>query len=132
MDHDLKQDLAPTRAKGRQPTGSLSQEAAWADKLEWQTNDYDLSRIVQAVIARLDSTFREEYGVRLDQLADGSELLASASQSATWYKQTDKRYRNVGIYSHLHNALDNLLRKRALRLVDQRHRRKQSHENRGS
>ena len=124
MDHDLKQNLAPTRAKGRQPTRSLSEEAAWADKLEWQTNDYDLNRIVQAVIARLDSTFREEYGVRLDQLAERMELLASALQSAAWYKQADKRYRDVGIYSHLLNGLDNLLRKRALRLVDQRHSRK--------
>jgi hypothetical protein len=120
MDHDLKQNLAPTRAKGRQPTRNLSEEVAWADKLEWRTNDYDVNRIVQAVIARLDATFREEYGVRLDQLADGSELLASASQSVAWYKQADKRYRSRGIYSHLHNGLDNLLRKRALRLVDQR------------
>jgi len=84
MDHDLKQQLAPTRAKGRPPSRSLSEEAAWADKLEWQTNEHDLNRIVQAVILRLDSAFREEYGARLDQLADGSELLASASQSAAW------------------------------------------------
>lgn len=120
MDHDLKQKLAPTRAKGRQPTPSLSEEAAWANSLEWQTNDYDLSRVVQAVTARLDSTFREEYGIRLDQLAEDSELLASASQSAAWYKQADKRYRHIGIYSHLLNGLLNLLRKRALRLVEQR------------
>jgi hypothetical protein len=120
MDHDLKQYLAPTRAKGRPPALSLSDEAAWADKLEWQTNEHDLNRIVQAVIARLDSTFREEYGVRLDQLAHGSELLESTSQSAAWYKQADKRYRHHGIYSHLHAGLDNLLRKRARRLVAQR------------
>jgi hypothetical protein len=120
MDHDLKQSLAPTRSKGRPPVLSLRDEAAWADTLDWQTNEHDLNRIVQAVIVRLDSTFREEYGVRLEQLADGSELLASASQSAAWYKQADKRYRNLGIYSHLHAGLDNLLRKRARCLVDQR------------
>jgi hypothetical protein len=120
MDHDLKQNLAPTRAKGRPRALSLRDEAAWADNLEWQTNEHDLNRIVQAVIARLDSTLREEYGVRLDQLADGSELLASASEAAAWYKQADKRYRNLGIYSYLHAGLDNLLRKRARRLVDQR------------
>jgi hypothetical protein len=120
MDHDLKQNLAPTRAKSRPPALSLRGETAWADNLEWQTNEHDLNRIVQAVITRLDSTLREEYGVRLGQLADGSELLASASEAAAWYKQADKRYRHLGIYSHLHADLDNLLRKRARRLVDQR------------
>jgi hypothetical protein len=120
MDRDLKQKLAPTRAKGRSAALSVSEAAAWADKLDWQTNEHDLHRIVQAVIARLDSTFREEYGVRLDQLADASELLVSALQSAAWYKQAAQRYRHLSIYSHMHSGLDQLLRKRACRIVDQR------------
>jgi hypothetical protein len=120
MDSELKQKLAPTRAKGRATTMDLNEAAAWADTLEWRTNDQDLNRLIRAVVARLDSTFRDEYGIRLDQISEISELMISASQSAAWYKQADERYRHVGIYSHLHSGLDHLLRKRARRVVEQR------------
>jgi hypothetical protein len=80
----------------------------------------DLDRIIRAVIARLDSTFRADYGVRLEQVADTSEFWTSALQSAEWYRHADKRYRHVGIYSHLYSGLEGLLRKRARRIVNKR------------
>ncbi len=98
----------------------MKEEAAWAETLEWRTHEQDLDQIIRAVIARLDATFREEYGVRVDQVSDAAELRTSAVQSAAWYKHADERYRRVGIYTHIHSGLEQLLRKRALRLVDQR------------
>lgn len=120
MDEQLKQSLAPNRAKGRAPVREQREEAAWAETLEWQTREQDLNHIIRLVIARLDYTFRQDHGVRLDQIASTSELWASASQSAEWFKRADTRYRFVGIYSHLHRGLDGLLRKRARRVVDER------------
>jgi hypothetical protein len=98
----------------------MTEAAAWAETLEWRTNERDLDQIIRAVIARLDCMFREEYGVRVDQVSDAAELWTSAAQSAAWYKQADERYRHLGIYSHLHSGLEQLLGKRARRLVGQR------------
>ncbi len=96
------------------------EEEAWAATLQWRTHDQDLRQVVRAIIARLDSMFREEYGVRLDQIATPSELWTSALESAEWYKHADACYRGVSIYSHVRSGLDGLLRKRARRLVDER------------
>ena len=38
------------------------EEEAWAATLQWRTNDQDLRQVIRAIIARLDSVFREEYG----------------------------------------------------------------------
>jgi hypothetical protein len=123
MDRDVKQKLAPVRAKGRPATTDRKEEEAWAETCDWRNSEQDLTRIIRRIIARLDSTYREEYGVRLDQIAEDAELLMSSSQSADWYRHAEPRYRQAGIYSHLYSGLDNLLRKRAHRLVDQRRKR---------
>lgn len=120
MDSDLKRKLAPRRAKSQPLVVDMTEAAAWAETLEWRTNERDLDQIIRAVIARLDCMFREEYGVRVDQVSDAAELWTSAAQSAAWYKQADERYRHLGIYSHLHSGLEQLLGKRARRLVGQR------------
>ena len=106
----------------------MEEAAAWAETLEWRTHEQDLDQIIRAVIARLDATFREEYGVRVDQVCDTAELWTSAGQSAAWYKQADERYRQVGIYSHIHSGLEQLLRKRVRRVVDQRRTRGATHD----
>jgi hypothetical protein len=120
MDEDLIQRLVPTRAKGRPSATDRKGEEAWAEASDWRNNQQHLNLILRSVIARLDSTYRREYGVRLDQISESAELIMSALQSADWYKHADARYRDVGIYSHVYSGLDSLLGKRARRRVHQR------------
>jgi len=97
------------------------EDAAWADTLDWKTNDYDFHRLLQCLCDRLDLHYREEFGLRLDQLADREELDADARLAATWYRDADRRYRTGGIYDYLYSGLDRLARKRASRLFGIRH-----------
>jgi hypothetical protein len=120
MDHELTQKLAPRKHTRLRNPGDFNAEAVWAEQLEWQTNDYDFGRLLRSLLDRLDVSYREEFGVRVDQLADHEEMLAAARLAALWYKQAVERYRSVGIYSYMHSDLDCLLRKKALRLLDRR------------
>jgi hypothetical protein len=114
----LTQKLAPRKHTRLRNLRDFKDEAAWAERLDWQTNDYDFARMLRSLLDRLELSYREEFGVRVDQLADQEEMLASARLAASWYQQAAERYRTVLIYTYLHSDLDRLLRKRARRLLD--------------
>jgi hypothetical protein len=120
MDADLRQKFAPRRNKRYAQLRGYNVEAGWADTLDWKTNEYDFYRLFQSLLDRLDSHYREEFGLRIDQLASREELLALARSAASWYQQEEKAYQVVGIYVHLHVALDLYLGGRACDALDQR------------
>jgi hypothetical protein len=120
MDEGLKQKIAPIRNKRHAQPRGLKEGAAWAGTLDWQTNDYDFRRLIQAILGSLEFSYCSEFGVRVDQLADWDEIYASARHAALWYQHAEERYRIVDIYTYLHSDLDRLLRNMAHRMVDGR------------
>jgi hypothetical protein len=76
--------------------------------------------MLRSLLDRLELSYREEFGVRLDQLAEKDEIMTSARLAASWYQHAPERYRTVCIYRYLHTDLDRLLRKKALHLLDTR------------
>jgi len=109
-----------TGDRGKLPRRDFAEEATWAATLDWETNDYDFGQMLRSIVDRLDASYREEFGVRVDQLANQEEIFASARMAATWYQQAHQEYRTQPIYAHLHSDLDRLLRKKARRLVNTR------------
>jgi hypothetical protein len=121
MDDILRQLFPPRRNTRHRPLRSGEQDAAWADTLDWQTNDYDFHRLLQRLHDRLDSHYRQEFGMRLDQLAPREELVTAARRAASWYQHAEQRYRTACIYDYLYHELDHTLSKRARRMFDRRH-----------
>ena len=120
MEEDLKQKFAPRRNKRFAHLRGFNEDAEWADTLDWKTNDYDFFRLFQSLFDRLDSHYREHFGLRVDQLVPREELLALARSEASWYQQEEQRYQIVGIYVHLHVTLDLYLGGRACGALDRR------------
>src|SRR5881394_326902 len=115
-DDALRALFPPRRSCCGPRLGDAKDDAAWADTLDWQTNDYDLHRLIQRLCDRLDWHYRQQFGVRLDQLADRLELTATARRAASWYSQAEQRYRTVGIHAYLYRQLDRLVSRRARRV----------------
>jgi hypothetical protein len=120
MDNDLKQKFAPRRNKRYALLRSFNDEAEWADTLDWKTNDYDFYRLFQSLLDRLDSHYREQFGLRVDQLFGRDELLSLARSSASWYQQEEQFYGVLGIYVYLHVTLDLYLGGKACDAIDRR------------
>ena len=120
MDNDLKQKFAPRRNKRHALLRGFDDEAEWADTLDWKTNDYDFYQLFQSLIDRLDSHYREQFGVRIDQLISREELLALARSSAAWYQQEERLYQIVGIFVFLHVTLDVYLGGRVCQTLERR------------
>jgi len=78
MDNDLKKKLAPGRNKRHVRVQSFEDGAQWANTLDWKTNVYDFFHMVRSLLDRLDSHYREQFGLRVDQLVPREELLALA------------------------------------------------------
>ncbi len=120
MDNDLKQKFAPRRNPRYAHLRGFNEEAEWADSLDWKTNDYDFHRLFQSLLDRLDSPYREQFGLRVDQLVSRDDLLAAARSSASWYQQEETLYGIAGIYVYLHVTLDLFLGGRACEALDRR------------
>ena len=59
MDEMLRQMIAPRRNVRGPRLGSAKDDAAWAESLDWQTNDYDFHQLVSdSVIAWIRITGR--------------------------------------------------------------------------
>lgn len=120
MDNDLKQKFAPRRNKRYALLRRLNEEAEWADALDWKTNEYDFYRLFQSLHDHLDSHYREQFGLRVDQLVAREDLMAFARSSAAWYQQEECLYQVVGIYAYLHVTLEVYLGGRACESLDRR------------
>lgn len=120
MDHELKQRFAPRRNKRYALLRGFDDEAEWADTLDWKNNAYDFYRLLQSLLQRLDSRYREQWGLRVDQLFAREEILAFARSVAFWYQQEEQLYKVAGIYVHLHVTLDLYLGGRACKALDKR------------
>src|SRR5262249_50354024 len=120
MEDILRRVFAPRRNSCCGRRYSADDDANWAETLDWQTNDYDLYRLFRCLFDRLDLNY-QEWGLRLDQLADWEELTAVAMRAASWYRQAAPEYRTYRIYVYLYNELDRLVSKRARRVFNARH-----------
>lgn len=119
MNEDLKLRFAPNRNKRYGMLPSLNEEADWADTLDWTSNDYDFHRLFKSLCDRLDSQYRERFGVRIDQLAENDELLGLARNAASWYQQ--ERFSQVlSIYVYLMCTLEHFLGGRANEVLERR------------
>jgi hypothetical protein len=116
----FRQMIAPRRNVRGPFLGTAKDDAAWADTLDWQSNDYDFHRLLQRLCDRLDLHYREEFGLRLDQLADRQEIAAAARRAASWYRQAGQEYRVVCIHEYLYRDLNRLLSKRAREVFGKR------------
>jgi hypothetical protein len=119
MDDIMRRVFAPRRTSRFRLRRSVKEDAVWAGTLDWQTNEYDLYRLLRCLFSRLDSHYRE-LGLRLDQLSDREELIATARRAASWYQQAEQQYRTVCIYDYLYHDLDRLLSKKARQTLDER------------
>ena len=120
MDNDLKEKYAPRRNKRYAHLRGFNDEAEWADTLDWKKNDYDFHRLVQSLLDRLDSNYREQFGLRVDQLVCRDDLMAAARSSASWYQQKEEVYGVAGIYVYLHVILELYVGDRACEVLDKR------------
>ncbi len=120
MDDDLRQKFAPRRNKRFAHLRGFNEDAEWADTLDWKSNDYDFFRLFQSLFDRLDSDYRERFGLRIAQLSSRDELLSLARSAASWYQQEEQRYQVIGIFVHLHVSLDLYLGGRACQALDRR------------
>lgn len=120
MDNYLKQKFAPRRNKRYAHLRGFNDEAEWADTLDWKANDYDFFRLFQSLLDRLDSHYREHFGLRADQLVAREELLTLARSAAFRYQEEETQYQIVGIYVHLHVTLNFYLAGRACEALDRR------------
>jgi hypothetical protein len=120
MDDDLRNKFAPRRNKRYAHLRGFEHEAKWGRTLDWKTNEYDYLRLTRSIIDHLDSAFREEYGLRVAQLADGQQIRDYLRTSRTWYEQEGQLFETRGIYIFLHINMKLWLAGKAWDVVDKR------------
>jgi hypothetical protein len=120
MDDDLRQKYAPRRNKRYAHLRGFNEEAEWADTLDWRANDYDFHRLTRSILDRLDSTYREKWGLRVDQLATAEEIQKVFGTCRTWYQEEEQLFQAGGIYVFLHINLDLWLGGKACDALDKR------------
>jgi len=98
----------------------LAEEAGWADTLDWKTNDYDFHRLVQSLLDRLDSDYREKLGLRIDQLASRDEAVVLARAARSQYQEEEQRFQTLGIYVYLNVTLELQLGGRVREVLNRR------------
>jgi hypothetical protein len=120
MDDDLKHKFAPRRNKRHPHLRDHNEQAAWARGLDWHNNDCHFHTLVQDILDHLDDFFREDFGLRLDQLADREELLADARAIRAQYQQNPEFHSNLGFGIYLHVSLKYPLLNRAYSALEKR------------
>jgi len=120
MDNDLKQKFAPRRNKRYAHLRRFHEEAAWANTLDWKTNDYDFYRLTRAILDYLGSDFREKCGIRVDQLADRAEIRDCFRTCRRLYQEEERLFQRLGIYGFLHVNLELWLGGKACHVMDAR------------
>ena len=120
MDDDLRQKFAPRRNKRYAHLRAFNEEAEWADTLDWRANDYDFYRLARSILDRLDSTYREKWGLRVDQLATAEEIQKVFGTCRAWYQEEEQLFQTGGIYVFLHINLGFWLGGKACDALDKR------------
>lgn len=120
MDDDLRQKFAPRRNKRYAHLRGFNEEAKWADALDWRNNEYDFHRLTRSILDRLDSMYREKWGLRVDQLATAEEIQKVFTTCRKWYQEEEQLFQAGGIYVFLHLNLDLWLGGKACDALDSR------------
>jgi hypothetical protein len=120
MDDDLRQKFAPRRNKRYSKLRGFNEEAEWAETLDWKSNEYDIYWLERSVLDRLDSEYREKWGLRVDQLAEAEEIRACLQDLRVWYQQEEQRFQIAGIYVFMHVNVDLWLGGKACDLLAKR------------
>jgi hypothetical protein len=97
-----------------------SDEAAFADTLDWKTNDHDLFTLVHSLCDRLDFEWRERFGLRFDQIASRTEILDIARETAARYEAHGFSAEILGLYAFLHVDLEIMLADRIRAVLHKR------------
>ena len=119
MDDELRRKFAPRRNKRHADLGGFNDEAAWANTLDWSANDHDFHRLTSRILDSLDSTYREKWGVRIDQLAGREEIRGYFCKCRAAYLE-EPVFQTGGIYVFLHLTMDLWLGGRAKEVLDRR------------
>jgi hypothetical protein len=120
MDDDLRQQFAPRRNKRYAHLRGFSEDARWADTVDWQTNEYDFYRLRRSILDHLDSEYREKGGIRIDQLATAEEIESMFRTCRTWYQEEKQLFGRSGIYRFLHLTIGLWLGGKACDAIDGR------------
>jgi hypothetical protein len=105
MDDDLRQKFAPRRNKRYAHLRGFNEEAEWGRGLDWKSSDYEFYRLTRSVLDGLDSQFREEWGIRVDQLANIEQMQNHIQILRAWYLEDEEVFGRRGIYCFLHITL---------------------------
>jgi hypothetical protein len=126
MDDDLRQKYAPRRNKRHARLRGFNEEAEWADTLNWRNNEYDFYQLTRSIMDRLDSEYREKWGLRVDQLASAEDIQDCCRTSRAWYEKEEELFQRAGIYVFLLLNMDLWLGGKACDVLDSR--REQTHK----
>ncbi len=119
MDDDLRQEFAPRRNKRYAHIRSFDKEAEWAKTLDWKGNDYDFYRIGRCIIDRIDSDYREKWGIQVTQLASAEEIQEVFQTCRTWYEE-EQVFHARDIYVFLHINLNLWLQGKGCEVLEKR------------
>ena len=120
MDDDLRQKFAPRRNKRYAHLRGFNEEADWADALDWKRNDYDFHRLTRSILDRLDSEYREKWGLRVAQLASPEEIQNFFRTCRTQDQEQEQMCQVLGPYAFLYCNLELSLDGRASHILDRR------------
>ncbi len=120
MDDDLRQKYAPRRNKRYAQLRGFDEEAKWAGTLDWRTNEYDFFRLTRSILDRLDSEYREKWGLRVDQLASAEDIQNCFRACRVWYENEEALFQRAGIYVFLRLNVDLWLAGKACDTLDSR------------
>jgi hypothetical protein len=125
MDDDLRQKYAPRRNKRYARLRGFNEEAKWAGTLDWRNNEYDFFRLTRSILDRLDSEYREKWGLRIDQLASAEEIQDCFRTCRAWYGREETLFQRAGIYVFLQLNIDLWFGGKACGVLDSRRERAQ-------
>jgi hypothetical protein len=98
MDSEIQNKFAPRRHKRLARHQELNKDAEWADKLDWKGNSYDFNLLCRSILNRFDLHYREEFGIRIDQLADADQVQHCLQTCRARYEAKPVK---LGIYIYL-------------------------------
>ena len=120
MDDELRQKYAPRRNKRYAHLRGFDEEAKWADTLDWRTNEYDFYQLTRSILDRLDSEYREKWGLRVDQLASTEDIQNCFRTCRVWHEKEEALFQRAGIYTVLLLNMDLWLGAKACDALDSR------------
>ena len=121
MYEQLKAKFAPLRNKRHPQLRGSKEEHAWVETLEWKHNEYDFYRLRQSMLGQMDSSFREHWGMRVDQLASQEEIQGWFRESRTRFLELikdDPPFERLGPCFFLDVSVRSYLQARAKQILE--------------